>query len=125
MWGLRSEGWSERVGGVVVTGGGSCSKGVAVVGVGSAAGCGGRSSERKSQQPVFGHLALGPSHTVFVSILGIGDAPLARGRSFYRCDGGRDRLDGRIGAGCGLRLRWLLFLFAAAEEAPEASFDLG
>lgn len=61
------------------------------------------------------------------SILSFHDAPFTCSRSFHGCSSGRGRGVCRlvVGAWCGLWLRWLLFLFAAAEEAAEASFDLG
>lgn len=62
----------------------------------------------------------GIKQTVIGSMVGFGDAPVARSWSFY----GRNRGLG-WGAIGGLGLRGLLFLFAAAEEAAEASFDLG
>lgn len=66
------------------------------------------------------HGGIASKRTIFGSVVGFGDAPVARRRSFY----GRDRGLGRRAIG-GLGLRGLLFLFAAAEEAAEASFDLG
>lgn len=68
--------------------------------------------------------ALGLGRTVLGSIVGFGDASVARGWCFDRGGGGgRCRgLGGGVGAGCGLGL---LLLFAPAEEAAEAFFHLG
>ncbi len=74
------------------------------------------------------HEARGPERTICGSIVAFRDTSLARGWSFYGRGGGGGRSLGRgfVGARCGLWLGGgLLFLFAAAEKATEASFDLG
>ena len=67
-------------------------------------------------------------HTSLCRLPGFFYTPVACRRGFYGCSGGRGRGLGKRcidGAWCGLWLRGLLLLFAAAKEAAEASSDLG
>ena len=127
-------GRSDEVGGAIVAGGGSSGmRAAAVEGVGAAAGCGGGAGGVSGVRGSAYLSAAGSPglwkrrHTSPCRIACFFYTPVACGRGFHRCSSGRCRGLGRsiVRAWCGLWLRWLLFLFAAAEEAAEASFDLG
>lgn len=117
---------------MVVAGGGlEGMRAAAAEGVGAAAGWGGGAGGGSGGHWLAFLFAAGSTglwrHTSLCRIASFFYTPVACRRGFHRCSSGRCRGLGRGigGAWCGVWLRWLLFLFAAAEEAAEASFDLG
>ena len=114
----------------MVAGGGSGASATAIEGAGATTGCGGGAGSC-SVATMWSALVCPPereeSHTSLRSLFYFHYTLVARSWSLYgryggSCRGLRRRI---VGAWCGLRLRWLLLLFATAAEAPEASLELG